>query len=139
MNFGLAEGNPWQLQCDTTGLSNEEIAQLCMQYNVYPMIHERNRRYPEGESYEDVARRADRVIRQFVLPHLIQPPSSLAGTDDGVLKHQKQHIALTSHGMCIGELVPALLRLDPEAPIGEYYGGLHNTAWFRAVVQLRVR
>ncbi|PPQ67762.1 hypothetical protein CVT24_002772 [Panaeolus cyanescens] len=132
MNFGLAEGNPWQVQGDTTGMSMEQIERLCSEQNVFFMIYERDIPYPEGESLNDVARRADKVIREFVLRHLVQPLSS-----PGVPASRNQHIALTSHGLCIGELIPALLRLDPEAPTGEYFADLRNTAWFRAVVQVR--
>ena len=75
----------------------------------------------------DLGRRAGEAIQECVLPHL------QGGSSD-----EDQHIILASHGLCISELVSALVKLDPEADTGVDYRGLLNTAWTRAVVSLKV-
>ena len=54
------------------------------------------------------------------------------------------HVALVSHGLCISELVSALVGLDyerrskgQEVP-DRQYAGLRNTAWTRATIELAV-
>lgn len=48
------------------------------------------------------------------------------------------HVAIASHGLCIGELVAALVRLDPDAVHTMRFTGLSNTAWTRVNVRIRV-
>ena len=62
-------------------------------------------------------------MRECILPHV--------GTDN-------VHVAIASHGLCISEMVAALLRLDPGSRRDISYAGLLNTAWTRVEVQLRV-
>ena len=59
-------------------------------------------------------------------------------------KRENVHVALVSHGLCISELVSALVGLDyerrskgQEVP-DRQYAGLRNTAWTRATVGLAV-
>ena len=59
-------------------------------------------------------------------------------------KKDDVNVALVSHGLCISELVAALLGLDYERRSnGEEvpdraYAGLRNTAWTRATIGLAV-
>ncbi|KAF9568643.1 phosphoglycerate mutase-like protein [Agrocybe pediades] len=117
--FGVAEGKPWIIN-RPDGVSLEELHKQ----DIYPVLYGRDQKFPEGESVNDLAARADRAIKDCVLPHLT------SGDEEA-------HIALASHGLCIGELVSALIRLDPEADRNRTYTGLFNTAWTRATVQIR--
>ena len=60
-------------------------------------------------------------------------------------KKEDVHVALVSHGLCISELVAALVSLDyerrskgQEVP-DRQYAELANTAWTRATIDLAVR
>lgn len=90
------------------------------------MLYGREEKFPEAESLNDLARRAEVAISECVLPHLSESES------------KEVHVAIASHGLCIGELVAALIRLDPEADKKKNYTGLMNTAWTRVEVKVRV-
>lgn len=122
-HFGIAEGHPWV----STFPDDIPVEKLWAQ-NVFPMLYERDERFQEGESLDELAARAELAIRNCVLPHLA---AAHQGGEQGV------HIALASHGLCIGELVAAVLRLDPEADHNELHTGLQNTAWTRVEVGVR--
>lgn len=93
-------------------------------HGIFPVLRSRDEKFPEGESLDDLARRAEQGIAECVVPHL---------ASEGDI-----HIAIASHGLCISELVAALLRLDPDSRRDISYAGLLNTAWTRAVVSLKV-
>ncbi|KAF8155658.1 phosphoglycerate mutase [Crassisporium funariophilum] len=124
-HFGIAEGHPWVI----TPPENVPLEQLYAQ-KVFPVLYQRDERFPEAESLDDLAARADVAIKECVLPHVPDAPHPV-GQDSGV------HIAIASHGLCIAELVGALLRLDPEADKDENYAGLMNTAWTRVVIRVK--
>ncbi|KAJ7512694.1 phosphoglycerate mutase [Mycena galericulata] len=117
-HFGIAEGNPWVLETPPN-LSFEEM----FKNGIFPVLRTRDSKFPEGESLDDLARRAEQGIAECVVPHL--------AAEDEV------HIAIASHGLCISELVAALLRLDPDSRRDISYAGLLNTAWTRAVISLK--
>lgn len=117
-HFGIAEGYPYVLDIPE-GQTEEDL----FAKNIYPVLFSRSAKYPDGESLDDLARRAEVGIRECVLPHVVE---------DGV------HIIIASHGLCISELVPALLRLDPDSPGDVAFTGLMNTAWIRATVSVKV-
>ncbi|GLB42120.1 putative histidine phosphatase superfamily (branch 1) [Lyophyllum shimeji] len=116
-HFGIAEGNPWLLEIPE-GVTAEEL----MAKNIFPVLPTRADGFPEGESLEDLARRAEEAIAECVLPHI---------GEDGA------HIAVASHGLCISELIAALLRLDPYSRRDISYTGLLNTAWTRLTIAQR--
>jgi broad specificity phosphatase PhoE len=122
-HFGIAEGHPW-----VSTLPDDIPVEKLWEKKVFPMLFERDERFPEGESLDDLAARAERAIQKCVLPHLA---AAHQGGEQGV------HVALASHGLCIGELVAAVLRLDPEADHNALYTGLQNTAWTRLEVGMR--
>ncbi|KAI0771423.1 histidine phosphatase superfamily, partial [Irpex lacteus] len=96
--FGVAEGKPWIWNMKP-GLSLEEhYAQ-----NLYPVLEGRSEKFPEGESLNDVAARAEVAIQQFVLANVWK------AAREG---KKGLHVALVSHGICISELVAALLTKD---------------------------
>lgn len=99
---------------------------------IYPVIYDRTGKFPGGESMNDLQERAERAVRDVVLPHVWNMARS--GQDD--------RIALVSHGLCISELVAALVRRDSRAlsdAHGKTWTGLQNTAWTRVGVNLMVR
>lgn len=108
------------------GLSLEEhFAQ-----GLYPVLHGRTDRFPEGESLEDVAVRANQAILDLVMPHV------WTAAREGA---KNVHIALVSHGICISELVASLLAKDASGQDpGHKYRGLLNTAWTRVAVDVKV-
>ncbi|KAI0346027.1 phosphoglycerate mutase-like protein [Trametopsis cervina] len=123
-HFGIAEGHPWSWTM-TPGLSLEDhFAQ-----GLYPVMDGRTDAFPEGESLNDVAARAEQVIQDFVLSNLRQ------AAQEG---RKGVHIALVSHGICISELIPALMTKDESRKHpGHKYRGLLNTAWTRITVNVK--
>ena len=86
--------------------------------------------------------RARQAIKEFVVPIIRDVVKEEKG--DVAKEKENVNIALVSHGVCISELVAALLGLDrerrskgQEVP-DRQYAGLMNTAWTRATVDLAV-
>ncbi len=124
-HWGVAEGHEWS-PGQTPGLTIEEH----FSRGIYPILHERWQKFPEGESLDDLANRAAQAIEELVMPHL---KCAARQGKKGV------HIALVSHGLCISELVPALLKKDASGnDPGHRYRGLLNTAWTRVTVDVKV-
>lgn len=115
---GIAEGHPWVVETPA-GLTEEEL----FANNIFPILYSRSARFPEGESLDDLAVRAEKAIIECVLPHVLE---------DGA------HIVIAGHGVCIGELIVALVRLDPDSRGDVSYMGLLNTAWTRVIVSIKV-
>ncbi len=125
-HFGDAEGEPWSWN-QTADLSLEEH----FAKGIWPVLHERSQKFPAGESLDDLSARASKAIEELVMPHIWQAArEGKAGVN----------IALASHGLCISELIPALLVKDESGQHpGDKYKGLYNTAWTRLAVQVQVR
>ncbi|KAI0769010.1 phosphoglycerate mutase-like protein [Trametes elegans] len=123
-HWGVAEGHAWSWQ-STAGLSLEEH----FANGIYPVLLERWQKFPEGESLDDLYRRAQQAIKELVMPHVWRAARE---GKKGV------HIAIASHGLCISELVPALVVKDESGVHpGDKYRGLHNTAWTRVTVDVK--
>ncbi|KAI1793390.1 phosphoglycerate mutase-like protein [Ganoderma leucocontextum] len=123
-HFGDAEGEPWSWN-QTAGLSLEEHFAT----GIWPVLHGRSQKFPGGESLDDLYARASKAIDELVMPHIWQ-----AARDGKV----GVNIALASHGLCISELIPALLVKDESGHhTGDKYKGLYNTAWTRLTVQVQ--
>ena len=96
---------------------------------IFPVLLHRDERFPEGESLNDVAKRTTQAIRELVLPHVWK------AAREGV---KGLHIAIASHGLCISELVTALLKQDSSGVEPENkYRGLWNTAWTRLAIDIK--
>ncbi|KIK48099.1 hypothetical protein CY34DRAFT_798738 [Suillus luteus UH-Slu-Lm8-n1] len=93
----------------------------------YPILYESERHvaFPGGESVEDLTRRGERAVRDVVLPHVVNVARS--GRDE--------HIALVSHGLCIAQVVGAIVRLG--GGTWKRKGPMVNTAWVR--VEMRIQ
>lgn len=83
--------------------------------------------FPGGESVEDLTRRGERAVRDVVLPHVVNVARS--GRDE--------HIALVSHGLCIAQVVGAIVRLG--GGTWKRKGPMVNTGWVRVEVRIQVR
>jgi len=120
---------------------NFTLTELYYEQKIFPALFIRDEAFPEGESLDDLALRAEVAIRDCVLPH-VQILPSVESVESNDLKQEVPavHVALFSHGNCISEMVSALLRLDPEANCdGNFLGLLNNAAWTRAEIRVRVR
>ena len=125
--WGVAEGHPWTWGQKPNLTLEEHFAQ-----GIYPVLHKRNQKFPEGESVDDLYARAVQAIDELVMPHVWK--AAREGRT-GV------HIALASHGLCISELIPALLAKDDRfkgTHMGAKYRGLLNTAWTRLTIEVEV-
>lgn len=130
-NFGVAEGQKWTQQREP-GLTNEEH----WARGIFPVLDGRKEKFPEGESRDDLRDRAERAIKELVVP-----------TIKNAMKEKKEevHVALVSHKACIGELIAALVGLDHERKSkglevpDKHYVGVLNAAWARVTVDLTVR
>ncbi|KAI5117444.1 hypothetical protein M0805_005823 [Coniferiporia weirii] len=121
-HFGVAEGNPWSMRTDP-GLSREELYAR----GVYPVIYDRDEKFPGGESLADLQARAERAMEDIVMPHVWSAARS----------GESAHVAVVSHGLCISELIAALVRKDRDAQAaakGKRWTGLMNTAWTRLTI-----
>ncbi|OBZ71592.1 hypothetical protein A0H81_08444 [Grifola frondosa] len=123
-HWGIAEGNPWIMHRIPDLTLEDHFAQ-----GLYPVLHDRSQRFPEGESLNDLADRAKAAIEELVMPHVLR------AAREGM---KGIHIAVVSHGLCISELVPALLLKDASGVHPENkYRGLLNTAWTRVTVDVK--
>ena len=107
-------------------MPNNKTLEELNEEGIFPELEDRDAQFPQGECINDVAHRAEVVIRGCILPHLLDE------SQDGA------HIGFASHGICLAELMSALLKLDPEADSTKSYRGHWNTAWSRLEISLRV-
>jgi broad specificity phosphatase PhoE len=121
-HWGIAEGKPWVMHT-TPGKSIEQH----FAEGIYPVLFGPEEKFPNGESKVDLGKRATQAVKQLVIPHVYQ----VARTGE-----RRVHIAVVSHGLCISELVPALLKWGPYVK-DEDFSGLKNTAWTRVEVALK--
>ncbi|KAI9058308.1 phosphoglycerate mutase-like protein, partial [Trametes sanguinea] len=123
-HFGVAEGHPWQWNQDPNLTLEEHFAK-----DIWPVLHERHQKFPEGESLDDLFERAKKAIDELIMPHVWKAARE---GKKGV------HVAVASHGLCISELIPALLIKDESGVHpGDKYRGLQNTAWTRVTVDVK--
>jgi len=116
-NFGVAEGKPWCVQDYRTSKSLAEYMSEGKYPKPLPGEH-----FPEGESDEDFAARSAGAVNEVIMPHVRS--AARAG--------RAEHIALVSHGLCIGALIAALLKTDSSGVTG-----MQNTAWARVIIKLQ--
>lgn len=122
--FGEAEGAPWDAG----------------RYSSYHMPWEDHRAFKmadHAESLDDVARRADQVLRHFVLPHVVAAAASAPRHRDDDDDDRPQHVMLFAHGIWLSEFMFALKRAA-EGPDARYVktGGYANTGWSRVEIEL---
>jgi len=121
-HFGRGEGQRYDVRRQP-GLSfDEHIAR-----GTYIPPQGRGARFPDGESLNDVAERADQAVQHLIVP-TIQKAAKEA-TD-------KIHVAIVSHGMFLTELIASLVALSGTKADPVKFRGLRNTGWSRLTVQV---
>jgi len=137
-SFGMAEGHTWILKdpaidAAVSSPNSDEALQKAIldlaAQGIFAVIPDRKHKFPEGESLDDLAVRAGRALRECVLTPFAEYVKN--GSREDV------HVVAVSHGLCISEMMAALVRLDPQANHKVSYKGLLNTAWTRAVISAR--
>jgi len=121
LHFGLGEGRP-----EIEEVPEGQTVDGLIAKGIFPRLTSRSAKFPGGESLDDLAHRAEEALVECVLPHLLD--------EKGV------HIAIISHGLCILELIAALLRLDPDLrkDAGQYNLPLPlNAAYTRVTVSVK--
>jgi broad specificity phosphatase PhoE len=125
-HFGTGEGTRFARK--EPGLSMEaHYAQ-----GKFPALFGRQQSYPGGESLDDVAKRAEIVIDEVLLPHLLQE------------KEDATHrtVAIVSHGLFIGELMATIIQRDATNKSEHNthdFRGIKNTGWMGVEITLKVR
>lgn len=136
----MAEGRPWILHnpaidaAVSSPNSDEALQKAVLDLaakGIFAVIPDRKHKFPEGESLDDLAVRAGRALRECILTHFAEYIEN--GSREDV------HVVAVSHGLCISEMMAALVRLDPQADHKVSYKGLLNTGWTRVVISARVR
>jgi len=123
-HFGVAEGKKWVMHRDPRRSLESYYAE-----GLFPVLDGRADKFPEGESLDDLAARAHLAVEEVVMPHI--RTAARAGKK-GV------YIAIVSHGLCISELVPALVTKDISGVHpGSKFKGLLNTAWTSVTVNVK--
>ena len=125
---------------------------------VYETIRTRHERFTGGESLDDLALRADDAVERLVWPHLEdaiahhryangegeggvavdgRPRENGGEPDVDVEGGLGYHVVLVSHGLCISEMIAALLRRSANAgaTTGVRLKGLVNTGWTRVYIR----
>jgi len=122
-SFGEAEGKPWTMSVDP----DKSMAELFSE-GKYPILTHRSEKFPQGESLDDLGQRADRAIQGLVMPHVWR------AKEEGA---KEVKLAIVSHGLCVSELIPALLKRGVKSGPMVNYRGLQNTAWTRVTVTVK--
>ncbi|EKM79474.1 hypothetical protein AGABI1DRAFT_120868 [Agaricus bisporus var. burnettii JB137-S8] len=120
-HYGSAEGKGWH-SARNPRLALEDHFEI----NSYPALHGRSERFPGGESLDDLAERAERVIDEILTPYIIRED------------HEETYVAVASHGTFLSELIAALVRRDASlkaAVQARDFRGMRNTGWSNVVVK----
>ena len=128
---------------------------------VYYTIHTRHGKFENGESLDDLARRADQAIDTTIWPHVVEAlrPRKVSEMKDTDSHPEEAHIVLVSHGLAISELVAArksisvdpfssnallVLRRSPpgakppaHAHPAKSFKGLPNTGWTQVCINIQ--
>lgn len=121
-NFGIAEGKPWKARRRPSLSLEENYAK-----EIFPALSSRHDKFPQGESLDDLAERAEQAIHDLLIPY--------------VATNGNAHIAVASHGLFIKEILSILLRMNADGVDGpaldQVWRGLRNTAWTRLKIEMR--
>ena len=140
----------------STSVSVSNEGQASLEPEVYETIRNRCDKFIGGESLDDLALRAEDAVERFVWPHLDDaiahqrqyastgtngeaeaeggPRENGEGGGEGGLGY---HVVFVSHGLCISEMVAAILRrgANTGATAGIRLKGLANTGWTRVHIR----
>ncbi|KAH8825388.1 phosphoglycerate mutase-like protein [Flagelloscypha sp. PMI_526] len=122
--FGDAEGQPY-----TSKFTKGKTHEWHYEQGIYPSLKSRNARFPgnTSESVNDVRARAKRVVDELLLPYVW----------DTARNNQEEviHVAITSHGIFLTELVAELLNRGGKSSMVPV-PFLRNTGWHRIDVNI---
>ncbi|KAG6900052.1 hypothetical protein C0993_003683 [Termitomyces sp. T159_Od127] len=124
-HFGCGEGQKYDARKKPHLSFEEHVSQ-----GIFIPPLNRSDRYPDGESLDDVAKRADIVVENIILPNVKK------ATREGV---QNMHIAFVSHGIFIAELIASLAARGGSRPQPNQFRGLRNTGWTLVIVKAIVK
>lgn len=129
-HFGVAEGQPWVVKIPV-GQTREDL----FKQGIYPVLEGPTEKFENGESTDDMSLRAERAMKDYVLPHIDAQKDRVGGGETD------KHIVVVSHGWAIARMISSLTAMDPEAHLDKKtsYRGLLNTAWARVQILVRVR
>jgi broad specificity phosphatase PhoE len=96
----------------------------------YPDLRGPDEKFPGGESFNGLVERAKKAITQLVLPYVWKAAEE--GSTD-------THVAVVSHGRCIGAMISELLKMGGRRARAQDYSRLSNTAWTRVIINIKVR
>jgi broad specificity phosphatase PhoE len=117
-HFGEAERHPW---------SPPQSKETINASKVYPAILDRDGKFRDGESLNDVAARTDVAIQNDIIPSVLKAKGKNA---------DETHILFVSHGIAISETIGALLRRSVGNIPNQHRKGLVNTRWTRLIIGL---
>lgn len=120
-NFGRGEGQKYDVRKKPHLSFEEHVAR-----GMFISPSNRSHRYPDGESLDDVEKRADSVVENIILPYVEK------ATREGI---QNMHIAFVSHGIFIAELIASLAAQGGSRPRPSQFRGLRNTGWTLVTVK----
>ncbi|KAG6909124.1 hypothetical protein DXG01_001876 [Tephrocybe rancida] len=123
-SFGVGEGQSYDVQKESHLSFEEHVAQ-----GKYIQAYNRSDRYPGGESLNDVARRAETVVEDIMLPYMRQ------AAKEGI---RDMHIVFVSHGIFIAELISALACQGGKKPNPIEFRHLKNTGWTLVTANMTV-
>jgi broad specificity phosphatase PhoE len=118
-HYGSAEGKRWD-SAQNPRLTLEDH----FEKGVYPAPHGRSERFPGGESLDDLAERAEKVIDEVLTPYIQED-------------HEEVCVAVVSHGTFLSELMAALVKRDASLKTtvqARDFRGMRNTGWTKVVV-----
>ncbi|THV00826.1 phosphoglycerate mutase-like protein [Dendrothele bispora CBS 962.96] len=119
-HFGQAEGHLYRQTRDPNLTLEEHYSR-----GIFPHLRSRSESFPGGESKDDLAKRAEDVIRDIILPSIVEAMKE--GRTD-------YHVAIVSHGLFIKELIDRLLKRRAGVFPEIKYQGLRNTGWTRILI-----
>ncbi|KAG6812560.1 hypothetical protein H0H92_002212 [Tricholoma furcatifolium] len=120
-NFGLGEGQRYDVRRQPHLSFDEHIAR-----GIFIPAHNRSKKYPDGESLNDVAARADTVVRDIILPYVQRAAA------DSI---EDVHVAIVSHGIFISELITSLASQAGQKIQPNQFRGMKNTGWTLVAVK----
>ncbi|EKM82105.1 hypothetical protein AGABI1DRAFT_36365, partial [Agaricus bisporus var. burnettii JB137-S8] len=136
INFGKAEGHPYTPGDYPALTKGQKTLEELYEEGIFPDFRVRGRdaKFPLGESLNELEYRVKEIIKDVILlPLVLKNKGGGEGED--------WHVGFVSHGLCLFEMVNALLKLDLERNkevVLEKYRGHHNTGWTRLEISLKV-
>jgi broad specificity phosphatase PhoE len=118
-HYGSAEGKRWN-----TARNPMLTLEDHFEKGAYPALHGGSERFPGGESLDDLAERAEKVIDEILTSYMQED-------------HEEAYVAVVSHGTFLSELIAALVKRDTSLKVtvqARDFRGMRNTGWTKVAV-----